>query len=229
MSFSNTYIYQLTRDQLITAALRKLGVLSEGQVPSAQNLADGQVALNSVIAQLRTIGMPLWARREYTFIPTQSAYSIGPGQPLNTPQPLKILHAFRTENNAKIPLEVIAKEDYNALPISYGKPLKLNYQPVLNGGIISLWPYPTATETVPVTIVYSRPFQYMTTGTDNLDFPDEWYNAIIYSTAVILAPEWQVPLPDRQALKAEAKEYVDAALLNSGEDASLFIQPERRM
>ena len=70
MATSGTSSYQLTRDQILNAAIRKLGVVAEGQTLTAQNLADGQVALNSTIAELRSVGMPLWARGEYTFTPT---------------------------------------------------------------------------------------------------------------------------------------------------------------
>lgn len=229
MTTSSVYSYQLTRNQLIESALRKLGVLAEGQTPSTQNYADGMMALNTVIAQLRAVGMPLWARSEYTFTPTVSAYTIGVGQTLDTPHPIKMLQAFRTESNAKIPLELVAREEYNILPISYGKPLKLNYRPAINGGVISLWPYPSASDTAAVTVVYTRPFQYFTTSTETLDFPEEWYNAVIYHLAVRLAPEWGVPLQDRQMLLQEAKLYTDDASTVGVEDASFFIQPERRM
>jgi len=105
MPTSNIYSNQLTRDQLLTAAFRKLGVIAEGQSPSAANLADGQVAINNAIAQLRGLGMPLWARSEYTFTPTTNVYTIGTNMTLNTVFPVRLLQAYRTESNAKIPME----------------------------------------------------------------------------------------------------------------------------
>jgi hypothetical protein len=60
-----------------------------------------------------------------------------------------------------------------------------------------------------------------------MDFPEEWYNALIYHLAVRLAPEWGVPLPDRQMLLQEAKMYTEDALMVGQEDASLFLQPMR--
>jgi hypothetical protein len=60
-----------------------------------------------------------------------------------------------------------------------------------------------------------------------MDFPEEWYNAIIYNLAVRLAPEWGVPLPDRQMLLQEAKMYTEDATMTGQEDASFFIQPMR--
>ena len=228
MTTSSTYSYQLTRNEIIQSALRKLGVLAEGQTPSTQNYADGSMALNTVISQLRAVGMPLWARSEYTFTPTTNTYTIGTGMTLSTPFPVKLLQAFRTDTGAKIPLEIVAREDFNILPTSSnGSPIKINYQPFVNYGTISLWPTPASTNTATITLVYQRPYQYFTTSTETADFPEEWYNAIIYHLAVRLAPEWGVPLPDRQMLMQEAKMYTEDAAMVGQEDGSFFIQAER--
>jgi len=230
MTTSSSYTNQLTRDQILTAALRKLGVVAEGQTPSASNLADGQIALNAAIGQLRALGMPLWARSEYIFTPVTNVYNIGTGQTLDTVFPVRLLQAFRTESNAKIPMELVAREDYNILPTtSGGSPLKVNYQPFINYGVVSIWPTPASTNTATVTLVYQRPFQYFTAGSETADFPEEWLLPLIYTTAVLLAPEWGIPLPDRTALKSEAKDYIETATMVGAEDASFYIQPERRM
>ena len=229
MTTSSIYSYQLTRNQIIESALRKLGVLAEGQTPSTQNYSDGTMALNTVISQLRAVGMPLWARSEYTFTPTTNTYTIGTGMTLSTPFPVKLLQAFRTDMGAKIPLEIVAREDFNILPTSSnGSPIKINYQPFVNYGTISLWPTPTSTNTATITLVYQRPYQYFTASTETMDFPEEWYNAIIYHLAVRLAPEWGVPLPDRQMLMQEAKMYTEDAAMVGQEDGSFFVMPERR-
>ena len=99
MTTSNITTFQLDRDDIITAALRKLGVIAAGQTPSAENLSDGAMALNMLISQFRTFGMPLWARKTYSFSPVnnQSTYEIGIGKLLNTPYPLHILQAYRQD------------------------------------------------------------------------------------------------------------------------------------
>lgn len=228
MATSNIYSYQLTRNEIIESALRKLGVIAEGQTPSTQNYADGSMALNTVISQLKAVGMPLWARSEYTFTPTSGNYTIGISQTLNTPFPVKLLQAYRIETGAKIPMEIVAREDFNILPSSSsGAPIKVNYQPFINYGMLTFWPTPSATNTAPITLVYQRPYQYFTASTETLDFPEEWYNSVIYHLAVRLAPEWGVPLPDRQMLMQEAKMYTDDALMVGQEDGSFFIAPER--
>ena len=229
MSTSGISYYQLTRDQLLTASIRKLGVLAEGQSPTAQNIADATIALNSTIAEFRSIGMPLWARAEYTFTPTTGTYTIGVGYTLATPAPIKLLQAVLTaSSNSKIDMEVMARDDFLILPgSSTGSPLKINYRPGINTGTISLWPTPDSTNTSTVTLVYQRPFEYFTSGTETLDFPEEWYNAIIYKVAVLIAPEWQIPTQDRQMLMSEAKQYKDSALEVGQEDGSFYFAPDR--
>lgn len=232
MATSNVYSVQYSRDQLITAGLRKLGVLGESQVPSPQNLLDGSMALNMVVGLLRAKGMPMWARATYTFstTPTILSYTIGTGQTFDTPYPLKMLQAYRSSNGTVIDMDVEPDYNFNQLPTSSsGIPLKLAYQALNNYGIIKLWPTPDTTVTDSTfTIVYQRPFQYFNTSTDTMDFPEEWYLPLVYNLAVVLAPEWGVPLPDRQMLSAQADKFTEEVLGMGGEDASMFIQPYRQ-
>lgn len=229
MATSGVYTNQLTRNQLVEAVLKKLAVLSEGQTPSAQNYTDVQTALNLRIAEFRTLGMPLWARESFTFTPTTNQYTIGQGQTLNAVYPVKVLQAYRTETNTKIDMEVIPREEYNILPSNTsGSPLKLSYQPNINSGTIWLWPSPSVTNTATVTIVYVRPIQYFTGNTETLDMPEEWYNALIFNTAVDLSPEWSVPLPDRQWLEKQAEKHLEIALGVGQDVGSFYIQPERQ-
>ena len=229
MTTSSIYEYQLTRNNIITAALRKLGVLSEGQEPSAQNYADAEVSLNTTLAQLRVVGMPLWARVEHTFTPVTTSYNIGIGQTLNIPAPIMLLQAIRTDSSgSKIDMDIVARQDFNTLPgNSTGIPLKVNYQHGVNSGVISFWPTPSSSNTATVTIVYQRPFQYFTSATDTMDLPEQWYDALIYNLAVKLAPEWSIPLQERMMLKQEAKDYTDVASAVGNEEGSLFLSPTR--
>lgn len=230
MTTSSIYSVQYTRDQLITAALRKLGVLSEGQVPSTQNFTDGTMALNQTVSLLRAKGMPLWARSNYTITPVAgtASYTLGTGQTLNTPYPLKLLQAYRlSSDGTRIDMDIESSYNFNQLPTnSGGIPIKVTYHPQVNIATLRMWPTPDSTITgTTVTLIYQRPFQYFISSTDTADFPEEWYLPLVYKTAVILAPEWGVPIGDRNMLMGEANSYVDEALSMGTEDASLFVQP----
>jgi len=230
MTTSSVYTVQYTRDQLITAALRKLGVIAQGQTPSTQNISDGTDALNMVVAMLRAKGMPLWARNSYTFSATsnQSTYTIGTGMTFNTPYPLKLLQCYRLDSSGtRIDMDIEADYNFNQLPTnSAGIPIKVTYQPLVNTGVLKLWPTPDSTASGSTfTIVYQQPFQYFINSTDTANFPEEWYMPLVYKTAVALAPEWGIPVGDRNMLMGEAEGYLNEVLSMGGEDASLYIQP----
>jgi hypothetical protein len=230
MSTSGIYSVQYTRDQLITAGIRKLGVIAQGQTPNTQNISDGADALNMAVAYLRSKGMPLWARATYTFstTPTIQNYTIGLGQTFNTQYPLHLYECVRIDQSGtRIDMDIESDYNFQILPgTSTGIPIKITYQPFVNYGVLKLWPIPDSTAAGSTfTITYQRPFQYFINSTDTADFPEEWYLPLIYKIATILAPEWGIPIGDRNMLMGEAEKYLEDVLSMGQEDASIFIQP----
>lgn len=231
MSTSGVTTWQLTADELINAALRKIAAISSGATASTSQRADALQALNAMLKTFQVKGMPLWAIKEYTFpLTATKTYSIGVGQTLNTPAPLKLIQAYRATGDISVPLEIRTRDTYNTTQptsTSTGTPVHLTYFPGLQVGTIKLWPVPDTTSIADtqITIVYQRPFEDMVGGTDNLDFPQFWQEAVIYGLAVRLSPEFGVPIQDRAMLKAEAKEYLDEALSFGTEEGSMYIQP----
>lgn len=229
MTTSSIYSVQYSRDDLVTAAAFKLGVLADGQTLTPTQVTRGTQCLNMIVSFLRAKGMPLWERNSYTFTttPNQSAYLIGTGQTFNTPYPLKLLQCYRTDTGTRIDMDIEADYNYNQLPVnSTGIPIKVTYQPKVNVGTLKLWPTPDSTAaTSTFTIVYQQAFQYFINSTDTADFPEEWYLPLVYKTASIWAPEWGIPIGDRNMLMGEANSYVEEVLSMGSEDASLFVQP----
>lgn len=236
MATSGITTLSLTRDQLVTAALRKLGVVAQGQTPDAEAISNGAQALNLRIAQFRKKGLHLWKRKTHSFAPTASvaSYLIGASQTLNTAYPLHLIQAYKTisSGTTKIPMEIISDWNYNRLPSgsTTGAPIQITYQPQIAKGTIKLWPTPdaTAASTTTITIIYFAPVEVFTGASETLDMPEEWYLPLVYYTAVDLAPEWGVPLQERQMLNKEAEKLLENAEEFSGEDASLYFQIEHR-
>jgi len=229
MSTSGTTTWKLNRNEIISAALRKLGVLSGGSSPETYQITDGTQALNALIKTLQTDGMPVWSIKSYTFttVTGDPDYPIGPSQTYVAPKPLKVLQAWRNQSNnySNVPMNIYTNYNYDLLPLvnSSGTPVNLYYQPMLDYGLINLWPKPSDSVTT-ITIRYQAPFEDMTNSTDDLDFPSEWTEAVIYLLASRLAPEYGIPLQDRQQLKKEADELHAVALLFGTEEGSLFFQ-----
>lgn len=233
MTTSGTTIYQIGRDEIIKSALRKLGVIAQGQSPSTEDITNSSIALNMLVAEFRTLGMPLWARKTFSFNPVANVqdYNIGIGQTFNIAYPLHILQAYRIDSSSttRINMDIIPNFNLNLYPTSSGgTPIQISYQPLNNYGVISVWPVPDSTAaSATITIVYQSPFQYFNAATDTMDFPEEWYNALVYNLAWNLAPEWTIPLEDRQNLAREAKMHLENAQSFNYEDGSFFVQPRR--
>ena len=234
MTTSGNTLNQLTRNQYIEAALRKLNVIADGQTPSSENYTNATYAFNALIGEFRALGMPLWARQSYSLTPvaTTQSYTFGVGQTVNTPYPVRLLQAVRVATSAgtRIPMEIVADYDFNMLPgNSSGFPIKVTYQPKVNSGVLKLWPTPdtTAASGCTIQLTYIRPTEYMSASTDTVDVPEEWTNPIIFGLASRLAPEWGIPLPDRQMLDRTAEQILQRVLENGQEDASVFFQVER--
>ena len=231
MATSGTYIWTQTRAQAIAGALRKLGVLASGGTPTANQTSDANDALNAIVKAFHADGMPLWAIMSKTFTVTSgtASYTLGVGQTVDTPPPLKIIQALRTVSGASsTPMNIIDRYDYENLPdTATGLPVYLYYQPLISTGTVKLWPIPNDSTTT-IEVHYQRPFQDMAATGDNFDFPPYWMQAIIYYLAWALAPEYGTPTLDRGQLQKEAMYWKEQALSYGTEEGSLFIQPEDR-
>ena len=233
MTTSGDTIYELSRNSIAAAMLRKVGALAAGQTASTEDLSNCQEALNGLIAQYQTLGMPLWKRSQYTLSMTAtSTYTFGIGQTINIPFPLKVEGAIlRRSSGSAQDMTPRSRQDFNLLnTTSTGSPVEYTYQPFVNYGILKIWPIPDTTTIANDTIelTYLKPLEGFTAASETSDFPQEWQLPLIYGGAVLIAPEYGLPLPDQQNLAKQAKTYLDIAVDWGGENASFFIQPERR-
>lgn len=234
MATSGSYSWTLNRDAAIKGALRKLGVLASGATPTAAQISDCSDALNAIIKAFQADGMPLWAIESYTFTPTAGTqvYTIGSGKTLNLAYaPMKIIQGLYTVYQGEnVPMNIYNRYDFQNLPTMHdsGIPINLYYQPIdETSGVIQLWPNPN-NSTTQITFDYQRPFADMNSATDAFDFPAYWLQALIYNLAWSMAPEYGMPVQDRQTLAAEAKFWKEEALSYGSEEGSMFFQPSRR-
>lgn len=238
MATSGTSVFNATCDQIITSALRKVSAIAEGQTPSAYMLQNGMFILDTIIKEAHVDGMPLWAIVEAT-IPCSAfvngKVSIGLGQTVNIPAPLKVLSGYnRDTSNPAYPIDTpltrLTHHDYNWLSAkrSTGTSVQFYYEPLNQMGNLYLWPIPDAYSNAnrEIHITYQRPFEDAGDGADTLDFPPYWINALVYQLAWRLCPEYGVPPNDRATLSKEATLFWERALSFGTEEGSLFIAPD---
>jgi hypothetical protein len=233
---SNSTDFSLNRDQIIYRALRLLGVLSQGETPTSDQVSEASVALNALVKAWQADGMPLWALKTYSVTLTAAnSFEIGVGKTVNTPKPLKVIQAWyrNTSSSIDIPVHIVTKDEYNRLgnkTSSGSTPSQIYYEPRLDSGMLYVYPQPDANAVANGTlyIVYQRPFEDFDSSTDTPDFPQEWYDAITYGLACRLAPEYGLPPNDRKLLWQEMTIIKNEALSFGTEEGSLYFQVDRR-
>lgn len=220
--------WEMTRNQMIESAYRKLGIPGEGNTLSTTQYTEGTEALNSIVALAVTDGMPLWKRTTYSATPstTSQVYTLS--------NAVKVFAVFLRDSGG-VQYEIRNKSlyDFNRLPRdASGVPVHWTWAPSIEGGTVSIWPLTSDSSTVStktLQIVYQKEFDgFDTTTIDTPDFPSYWSLALIYKTALVLAPEYGMPLEDRKLLLAEANNYWSQASGYGDEDGSFYLQPERQ-
>lgn len=139
-------------------------------------------------------------------------------------RPLRIVDAFvhnQTGSNDR-PIQIVSKSEYDALgqKTSEGSQNQIVYDPQLDNGVLYFYPRFTNGKEI-LTIIFQRPFEDFDASGDTPDFPQEWYDALCYLTAVRLAPVYGMPVADRQLLKQEATEIFLLAEQNEPEEGSI--------
>jgi hypothetical protein len=231
-----------TRDQLITDALEKAGGLGVNETASANQISRASSALYSLLKTFNTKGMPLWKLKQHqipmgVFIngyTSMGAMADGAGFETLT-KPLKIISAQRYDTIAEttIDLYVDTRYEYFVIPAVNVEsvPTQIYARPTKTLLELRLWPRPDAywTDHGMVYIDVQEAITTLTAGTDLPDFPDEWEEAIIYNLADRLAPNYGLPVQERQMLKKEAEARLEEALSFGNEEGSVFIRPAQRM
>lgn len=238
MAVSGDTTWTMTQSSIVNAALRKIGVISDGATATTTQIVNANEALNNIVFSLYAQGMPIWAMST-TFFTLQLGVTTYPvslttgTQPnLVIPAPLKITQAWSRDNisNTDIPMNIYTQYNYNLLStkINTGYPVHLWYQPGNQTGTITIWPAPDQYSATNRTIyfVYQRPFDQFDNATDTPDFPQVWLEPLIYSLAHRLCPEYGLPLSEQDKFNETANALVQNALSFGTEEGSLFVQPD---
>lgn len=233
MATSNSTNFAVTRDQIISGALRLCGTLAMGESPTTDQINESSEALNMLVKSLQADGMQLWAIKEYSvsLVAGQATYNIGIGEDVDIPKPLKIYQAYQHDinTNVDVPMRLLTRDEYNRLgnKESSGTPIQFYYDVQRDYGTLKLFPVPSAIDstTKEIKIIYQRPFEDFDASSDNPDFPQEWFEVLKYGLATRLAGEYGITLEDRKQL---LQEYILLKNDVSGfgtEEGSFFITP----
>jgi len=214
----------------ITDAMLEIGVLAQGEVPSAD---EGAACLRKLNRLLDTMN----ARRAliynvnfttYTLLTNHQPHTIGPGGDFNVPtRPERIVSAQLVLNtsNPAVNLPLNLRDDAwwanNRVPsLAASVPTDLYYSPDFALGKIFLWPIPTTA--YQLQIETWEPFTLLKSTTDPIAYPPGYWDAIVYTLAITLAPSFHAEL--HPALVAAQKAAMAAVINNNLESPRIDIR-----
>jgi hypothetical protein len=304
MAVSGINTFTVTRNEVIAATLRLLGVIGIGETPNTEDYSNCSQALNIMIKAWAKKGLPLWVT-EYLQIPmvdganpyplgptagyvysvtstggtgytagtwtavggttgtaASGTYTVSSGAPdeftilvpgtaytteptsftlsgagsgatitgvivgVTNPRPLRIMEAFiRNPEGQDTTLLPISRQEYDILGVktTSGIPNQYYYDDQLVNGNFYVYNVPSADGyTVYATI--QRMFFDMTTGSDNFDFPQEWFQALKWGLAAELLAEYGISLQMIPYYEGKAEKYITDCFDWSQEEASIYFQ-----
>lgn len=142
-------------------------------------------------------------------------------------RPLRILTAFyRQSTGNHTPIRLISKEEYTrfGMPSSTGVPVQAVYDPQSNSGFLSLYPVPQEV-TGQIYIEFQKPIEDMLASSDDVDFPQEWVEPIIWNLALRLI-EYGTPAATVKLIIAMATQTLSQVTGWDQEVASIYIAPD---
>jgi hypothetical protein len=198
----------------IEAAMGKIGVLSAGEVVSAEDADVGLARLNSLLDALENEGMYGYATTDtvFTLPASTTSRTIGPAMQIPMTRPVKILPgSFSRLNSIDYPLESISEPEYNAISLksSIGAvaPSVCFYDGGSPTGTVYFWP--TAQSSVEVHLITPTAQTVAAATTTDLVFPPGYQRYIENQLAIEMAPDFGVtPSPMLMGMAANQKRLI---------------------
>ena len=146
---------------------------------------------------------------------------------LENPWNVYKLNRFESGTN-EIPMNKLSNRGYFELPnkSSTSRPVSYEYDRQRDNAIIRLWPTPAQVDFL-IKILIGRRIKDIDLTVNNIDFPQEWEEAIVLNLAVRLARIHQKNGgPKFAELRMSAEEALELALDFDNESTSLFFAPD---
>lgn len=192
MAVSNSTDFSISASGLVRKARAKLGVDASEEDLQAHELQEGLDTLNMMLKAWQADGIMYWLMTEgtLTLVQGQASYSFATGGDFTT-VPFDMVDMRITRNSTDLPMVELSREEYYDLPIkdNQGYPTQWFYDRQRSSGTLYVWPAPDATAGT-LKFTYRRSIMDMDASDDDIDLPQEWYNAIVWNLAEEMIPEY---------------------------------------
>jgi hypothetical protein len=196
---------------IVTAALRELGVLAAGEVATADEANSGLEELNRLVDQWAGERLLIYrvTRTTWTISATQN-YTVGAGGTVNVVRPVYLDHVnlidTSTDPDQETPLTPLTDDAWAAITqkaATSTQPSNWYYNPTFPLGTLSLWPVPTSA-TLQGALYAPQHVSEFTSLDEVISLPPGYRRMLIKNLARDLAPSYDRPV--HPELKEEAIE-----------------------
>jgi hypothetical protein len=200
-----------TAGDQINRALRLLGILAEGETPSAAMSQDALMAMQQMIESWNTERLSVFCTQEQVFTWPSGLISrtLGPTGNFVGLRPILLEDStyFRAPNNVSYGIKFINQQQYNGIAV---KTVTSTYPQVIFVNMtfpdVEMFVYPRPTQDLEWHFVSVEELSNPATLATNLFFPPGYLRAFAYNLAMEIAPEFGVePSPQVQRIAMTSK------------------------
>jgi hypothetical protein len=211
-----------TAGDQINRALRLLGVLAEGETPSADTSQDALTAFDQMVDSWNTERLSVYVTQDqvFTWPAGEISRTLGPSGDFVGLRPVLMDDAtyYKAPNGVSYGIKFINQQQYNGIAV---KTVTSTYPQVcwVNMGFpdITLTVYPKPTQDLEWHMVSVQELDRPATLSDVLYFPPGYMRAFAYNLAMEIAPEYGVePSPQVQRIAMVSKR--DLKRINNPDD-----------
>lgn len=144
------------------------------------------------------------------------------------PLEMSSLRAFNYADETEVRRDLVSHIDFMEQPSKEQESspfVQARYQATIPQSIFEFWLTPADVEYA-ARYTYKRPIYDFTQNADEMDFPIEWGNALIFNLAADLIPSGNVPQARAAAIMTLAAQKLAIASGTDREMSSMFIQPD---
>lgn len=181
---------------LVRLSMLNIGVLAEGEDPSASQLQDAITSLNMMLDTWSTEKLFIYTIAQETFnvVGGQQIYTMGPGGNFNTSRPIFIETAamriqYGSPQQIDIPIPVFNIDQWARISVKNTQsvfPTRMYFETAYPQAKVYVWPIPTQTNQIYITSW--KPLSSFSTAEADFELPPGFSESVMYSLALRLCP-----------------------------------------
>ena len=203
-----------TVQDLVTRSLKELGVLSEGDTPTAAAALDALEALNSLVDQWKAERLEIYSitRTTWTIVSGTGAYTLGTGGTINVARPVYVENVAYQDTSPTLtteyPMSSLTDDAYQGLVLKTETspfPQAWYLNPTYPLSTLTLWPTPTSS-TLQGVLYAPAAVQNFAGLSTTVDLPPAYSRMLVKNLALELAPSYLYERPPNPLLMEQARD-----------------------